>query len=998
MTIPPLRNVGDKLAGALGKLTSKQGPRFWRSLEELAETPEFLEYLHREFPSQASEWLDTTSRRQFLRLMGASLALAGVSGCAYNAPETIVPYVRMPEELVPGRPLFYASAVPLGGYAHGILVETHEGRPTKIEGNPDHPATLGASDPFLQASILSLYDPDRSQVVGHNGRISTWDDFLTVLIDEREKLLVEKGAGLRILTETITSPALAQQIKDLLTALPQARWHQHDPVGRGNTRAGAELAFGEIVEPVHHFEKASVILALDADFLGWGPAKLREARRFSAHREPGQGETAINRLYVAEPCPTITGAMADAHLPVRAHEVYSLALAVARAVGVEGVQAADTGLPTHEKWVTAVAADLKAHPGASLVVAGETQPREVHALTHALNQTLGNASKTVEYIPPIEIVAGDETNSLRALARDMTAGLVDTLVILGGNPAYDAPADLDFARSLAKVRLSIRLGLYEDETSSGCHWHVPEAHVLESWGESRAFDGTTTIQQPLIAALYGGKTSYELLAVLLGQPGRSGLDVLREYWKKHAPDGDFETFWRTALHNGLIADSAAKPKAVSLKLPSQLPPPPMPGAGELELIFRPDPTVWDGRFANNGWLQELPKPLTKLTWDNAALLSKATADRLGLSNEEMVELNYHGRKLFMPVWLAPGHADDSVTIHLGYGRTRAGRVGSHLGFSAYALRTSDAPWFGAGLGLHETGQRYPLATTQHHFNMEGRNLVRLGPNGPTEEEKEHIARDKTLFEVPEPQRLREVDKEGNSWGMVINLNTCIGCNACVAACQAENNIPIVGKEQVLANREMHWIRIDRYYDGSEANPKSFHQPVLCMHCEKAPCELVCPVAATSHSAEGLNEMTYNRCVGTRYCSNNCPYKVRRFNFLQYSDEQTPSLKLLYNPNVTVRPRGVMEKCTYCVQRINAARIAAAEEGGRRVGGNEVVTACQAACPTRAIVFGNLNDAAADVAKLKESPRNYSLLAELNTRPRTSYLTKLTNPNPGLEQE
>jgi MoCo/4Fe-4S cofactor protein with predicted Tat translocation signal len=1007
MTTPPQRRVARDLPEIRARLAGERGPRFWRSLEELAGSAEFEAFVRVEFPEQAEEWSDAASRRQFLRLMGASLALAGVSGCAFQPAESIVPAVEADAQVVPGRPLFFATAVPLDGYATGVLVESHMGRPTKIEGNPDHPAGLGGTDAFAQAEILGLYDPDRSQVVTHNGRVSTWDDFLAALIAERGRKLASKGAGLRILTEAVASPTLAHQIARVKEQFPESRWHQYEPVGLGHAREGARVAFGTAVVPVHHFDKADVILSLDADFLTWNPARLRDARAFTARRETTDR---MNRLYVVEPTPTITGAMADHRLPLPSRRIAGLAQAVAHELGIEGAAAAGAGPAEQARWVAAVAADLKAHCGSSLVLAGPPQPPEVHALAHALNHALGNVGKTVEYYPEATEGAGD----LRALVADMAAGRVDALLILGGNPAYDAPADVDFAGALAKLprgAISVRLGLYDDETSALCRWHVPEAHVLEAWGDARAFDGTATIQQPLIAPLYGGKSAIELLSALLGQPARPALEIVRDYWKGRKLADDFEPFWRDALHDGVVAGTADKPKDVAPKSLAELPKHEAGAEEGMEIVFRPDPTIWDGRFANNGWLQELPKPITRLTWDNAALVSPATAVRLGLKVDamedttEVVRLSYRGRSLRLPVWIVPGQADDAVTVHLGYGRTRAGRVGDGLGASAYALRTAAAPWFDSGLKVAGTGERARLAAMQHHQLMENRHLVRVATIGGfrakpdfAHEGEEEPGRDYTLYKDPEPQRRHEEQGEGNAWGMAINLNTCIGCGACVVACQAENNIPVVGKEQVIRGRNMHWIRIDRYYEGEDkSNPPTYFQPVPCMHCEKAPCELVCPVGATLHDAEGLNVMIYNRCVGTRYCSNNCPYKVRRFNFLEYNGKVSPSERLQKNPEVTVRSRGVMEKCSYCLQRITLARIAAEEEGRTTLRDGEVTTACAQACPTRAIAFGNLNDRQSEVVRLKQGPRNYGLLEGLNTRPRTTYLAKLINPGEATGQ-
>jgi MoCo/4Fe-4S cofactor protein with predicted Tat translocation signal len=993
-----------------GRLEATRGPQFWRSLEELAGTPEFQQYLGREFPSQASEWTDPVGRRQFLKLMGASLALAGVSGCAFQPPETIVPYVKAPEEYVREKPVFFASALTQGGYAAGVLVESWMGRPTKVEGNPDHPSNLGGTDPFIQASVLGLYDPDRSQVVTRNARVSSWEDFLEALIGIRQTLKADGGSGLRLLTETVTSPTLVEQVQALLKEFPKAKWYQYDPVTRDNARAGIKLAFGEDVEPVYHIDKADVIVSLDADFTTIGPGRLREARDFASRRTP-EVPGGMNRLYVLEPTPTCTGSLADHRLAVASSLIPAVAQAIAKGVGVEGITEAKALPAPIGSLVAAAVADLKAKRGAGLVLAGLGQPAAVHALAHAINQTLGNVGKTVDFVPPIEAAPADRVAGLRELAADMMAGKVLAILVAGGNPVYDSPVDINFAAALGKVPTSIHLGLYDDETSDYCHWHINEAHPLETWGDALGHDGTASIAQPLIAPLYDGKSVLEVVAALADGTSRSGLELIRGHWQAQKPGPGWDDFWKKTLREGFVAGTAAKPKAVTLKPLAGLAIP-SPAAGELEVVFRPDPALWDGRFANNGWLQELPRPFSLLTWDIGAYISPALAKDLKVENgkytgeSKFFELKVKGATIKIPLWIVPGQAEKTITLHLGQGRTRTGRVGTGVGSNAYLLRSSDALWTADGVTLTETSETTRLATVQHLNMIDPKgtdgDLIRVAtveeyrkdPKFASEHD-EHFTHDLTLFEDPLPQLNRE-QGEGNSWGMTIDLNTCIGCNACVVACQAENNIPVVGKDQVLKGRHMHWIRIDRYYEGSVDTPKIHHQPIPCMHCEKAPCEVVCPVAATTHSAEGLNEMTYNRCVGTRYCSNNCPYKVRRFNFLQYSDESTPSLKLLRNPEVTVRPRGVMEKCTYCVQRISAARITAEKEN-RRVRGNEVVTACQGACPTRAITFGNLNDPEADVVKLKKNPRNYALLAELNVRPRTTYLAKLTNPHPGLQE-
>ncbi|HET9223362.1 MAG TPA: TAT-variant-translocated molybdopterin oxidoreductase [Roseiflexaceae bacterium] len=972
-------------------LADARGRRYWRSLDELAATPEFQEFLHREFPRQASEWIDPSpvSRRNFLKLMGASLALAGLSGCAIVQPqEKIQPYVNKPDPLVPGLPLFYATAMPLSGYATGLLVRSHEGRPTKVEGNPDHPASLGATDVYAQASILGLYDPDRSQSVSSAGQPKTWTDFVAALAGAN--LGANGGAGLRILTETVTSPTLASQMQTLLQSFPQARWVAYEPAG-DNARVGAQQAFGQDVQVIYRFDQANVILSLDANFLQEAAGRVRYARDFIAGRLLREGRTTMNRLYVVESTPTITGAMADNRLPLKASQIDGFARAVAQGVGVASASgAAPAGVP--ENWIAALVADLQANRGRSLVIAGDGQPPAVHALAYAINAALGNAGATVVYSAPVAASPADQLAGLSQLTQEMAAGQVQALIILGGNPVYTAPADIAFADALKSVPFSAHLSLYLDETSALTTWHIPAAHYLEAWSDARAYDGTASIIQPLIAPLYGGKTAQEMVAALLGQPDAKSYDLVLANWQSQRRI-DFQTFWRTALNMGIVEGTAAE--VMTLAPSGTLAAAAAPAEG-LEISFHLDPAIWDGRFANNGWLQELPKPLTSLTWDNVAMVSPATATQRSLAPVDVVELSYKGRTLRAPVWVQPGQPDDSVAVTLGYGRTRAGLVGNGVGFNANALRTSDAPGFAVGVELSKVGETHQLASTQSHFTMEGRGFVQTATLEEYLQNPGFVHEGESEAHGPQPSLFPDYEYTGNKWGMVIDTNACINCNACVVGCQAENNIPVIGKAEVARSREMHWLKIDQYYSGDNLeNPEMLFQPRMCQHCEKAPCEVVCPVAATIHDNEGLNVMVYNRCVGTKYCSNNCPYKVRRFNFFQYSKKDVPILMLAANPEVTVRDRGVMEKCTYCVQRISAARIVADREG-RPIADGEVRTACQQACPTNAIVFGNLNDANSQVAKLKAQEDSYGLLGELGTQPRTSYLPRIRNPNPALE--
>jgi molybdopterin-containing oxidoreductase family iron-sulfur binding subunit len=982
------------LATVKAQIEETTGPEYWRSLEELAGSDEFQEMLHREFPKGASEWLDDFSRRGFLKTMGASLALAGLTGCTRMPITEIVPYVRQPENVVPGRPMFYATAFTLGGYASPILVESHLFRPTKVEGNPQHPASLGGTDVYAQASLLDLYDPDRAKDITYLGDVRSWNAFVEAL---RGPMSAEKsiaGNGVRILTQTVSSPTLAAQIRSYLDANPQAKWHVYEPISRDNVVEGAKMAFGEPVETRYDFSKADVIVSLDADFLYAGfPGSARYTRDFAARRNP---DANMNRLYVVESTPSSTGMKADHRLPMKAAEIEKFAALLQFAL------MANSNLPASAgelgNIAKAIAGDLSIHWGSSVVVAGDHQPPGVHAIAHFINQGLLNVGKTVFYTDPVDANTVNRSESLHTLVEDMRAGKVDLLLILGGNPAYDAPAELEFASALKSnaVSLKVFLGTHRNETAELCHWHVPEAHYLESWSDARAYDGTVSIIQPLIEPLYGGKSAHEIITILAGQSGLTGRELVQTYWQKQHAGPDFDAFWRKSLHDGWIAGTTYAPKNV--KAPN-FPASQSTSANAVELNFRRDPSIFDGRFSNNGWLQELPKPLTKLTWDNPIMIGPAMAERLKLNFKDVAELEFNGKKVKGAVWIQAGHPDNSITVFLGYGRTRAGRIGTGTGFDVYPLRTSQAPWFADGAQLRPTGDTYQLASTQGYQTMETpdkserplvqeRSLAEYKKEPNFAKEGEPPA-DLTLYKP------FDYSKETYSWGMAIDLNSCVGCNNCIVACQSENNVPVVGKEQTLKGRHMHWLRVDAYYNGPRENPKGFFQPVPCMQCENAPCELVCPVQATVHSSEGLNDMVYNRCVGTRYCSNNCPYKVRRFNFLLFEDWETPQFKLMRNPDVTVRSRGVMEKCTYCVQRINERRIDA-ERADSTIKEGDLQTACQQSCPANAIVFGNLNDPSSQVNKWKAQARNYSLLGELNTRPRTTYLAEVRNPNPELE--
>ena len=984
---------------------SLSGRTYWRSLDQLADRDDFRRWLHREFPENAEE-LSAPSRRSMLKLMAASFGLAGLTACR-RPVEHIMPFSRGVEDIIPGKAVYYATSTTRGGVSTGLLVESNDGRPTKIEGNPKHPSSLGAASAFDQATVLGLYDPDRSKAVMHDGGPSNWDEFEAFTRSHFGSQ--GDGAGLWFLSETTQSPTMQGLRDEALRTFPKARWVEYEPLVSGEPTAGARVAFGRPAAVRHHFDKADVIVSLDCDFLGQDSETTIPVREFSRRRRVASETDSMNRLYVAEAQYTMTGAMADHRLRVRVGDTTALAVALARELKLlpAELKILNNAVSKQDKWVAAVARDLERHGGRSLVVASPRQPAAVHALVYWINEALDNVGRTVSYTDPVGDVGGPR--GIAELTKTMAAGDVETLVMLGGNPAYDAPADLKFAERLDKVPVSIHLGSDVNETAALATWHLPRAHDLEAWGDGRAHDGTITFQQPLIAPLYGGRSAIEVLAVVSGHKDRRGYDLVRNHWLATwgGPAGGnsaeqaetaeaTEKDWRRCLHDGLLADSArpvikvlvdpaAVKQAVSTLEPSE--------PDRLEVAFYADSCVWDGRFANNGWLQEAPDPMTKLTWDNAALVSPATAESLVLETGDVIAIELAGAEAEMPVWVQPGHADHAISLALGYGRRRVGRVGDGVGHNAYPIRTSAGMGFCSGASICKTGRRHVFASTQEHHSMEDRPLVREATLG---EYGRHPEFAKEAVEHPPLLSLYDEHSydEGYQWGMSIDLNSYIGCNGCLVACQSENNIPVVGKQEVLNGREMHWIRLDRYYTGDPEEPEAVSQPVNCQQCENAPCENVCPVQATVHSPEGLNDMTYNRCVGTRYCANNCPYKVRRFNYLDFHEGIEESQQMAFNPNVTVRVRGVMEKCTYCVQRIQEKKIAARAEG-REVADGEIKTACQQTCPAEAIVFGNINDPESRVSKLKHQNRDYAMLGELNTKPRTTFLAKLRNPNPEL---
>ena len=994
-----------------------------------------------EFRPGASAWDPRFSRRAFMQTMGASLALAGAYGCSDKPKEAIVPYVDQPEQIVPGEPLFFATALLRSGYARGVIVQSHEGRPTKIEGNPDHPASHGAADVSMQAAVLSLYDTKRSQTVTLAGEPVTWGAF----VEAFKERVHEDGAGVGILTGAITSPALIDQLDRVLRKYPKAKRYTAEAIDRANARAGAQSALGQPYEPIYHIDQCDVIVSLDSDFLWDEPGSLTYARHFADGRRVRDDNLKMSRLYVAESAFSLTGTKADHRLPVQPAEIAQLANALLQRINGENSSPLK---PAQQQWLDAAAHDLLAARGRSLIIVGESQPPEVHAVATAINAALGNLDQTIDYIAPVTDQRG---GSLADLMRDLSRDDISTLLIFSDNPVRRSPGDLALGDAIGKLssvrnpdgslkNFVVHHGLYANETTFVSQWHVPAQHTLETWGDARAYDGTISIIQPLIAPLYQGHAVSDVLGLMLGEPDLSAYETLRRYWRQQTkinqPDA-FDQWWNRALQRGVIENTASPRIKMSATATPMLASP--KAIAGLQLVLRPDYSIWDGCDFNNPWLQELPRPLTKIVWGNAAIMSFPTARRHGLHDDDVVRLSVDQHTLEAPVLVSPGVADDVIVLHLGYGQhkivsnaTAVDVVPDLFGVNAYRLRMAGALWT-TPVTLEKIDRTEHVVRTHNHHAMavdtddpsvksDLTPQVVATPETSDDDLKLHnrkLIRAATLAQrKDDPDFVRKMNEKvdslyntwdyskGQQWGMSIDLTTCIGCNACIVACQAENNIPVVGPDQVDREREMHWIRIDNYVGGPEESPRVYHQPVPCMHCENAPCEYVCPVGATSHSVDGLNQMTYNRCVGTRYCSNNCPYKVRRFNFFNYTAGSKNEFGMQRNPNVTVRSRGVMEKCSYCVQRIVYARrkTEIAQLNAEANGATDDVvhpmmerlqTACQQTCPTNAIVFGDIRDPKSKVAALKADPMNYGLLEELTTKPRTTYLAHLSNPNPAL---
>jgi len=1016
------------------------GRTYWRSLGEYSRTPDFEEWLHREFPAGAAEWEnDPLSRRTFLRLMGASLALAGLSLSGCRRPEAhLVPFTQSPEWVIPGKKMSFATAQPRRRGAVPLLATTFDGRPIKMEGNPLHPLSLGASDNFSQASILDLYDPSRRQHPTRSGKKITPSDWDKEIVRIRDESASTAGSSLAILADELLSPTRDRLRAELQKQFPQATWAVYEPLAPGRDLEASALVFGDNTEFRPNLSAASTVLSLDCDFLGSDEGDISDTRGFAAGRRTRKPGDSTNRLYVVEPRFSLTGTMADHRLRLRSGSVGPFLLELARQIRTAKPsadlntllsQSPDLTLPegVDPAWIRECATDLVAHGKQSLILVGRRLPVSLQALALALNAALGSVGSTLIVQPRRSI----PSSNINQLAGKIRSGTIRTLIILGGDPAYNAPADLNWPALQSSVPNTIHLAQHPNATSKQSTWSIPGTHYLESWGDALASDGSYLSIQPMIQPLWDGQSQLDLLSKLLGQPKPIGPGLIRDTFtqRTNLSGEKLDQAWNDFVREGFLTASTTTlaPRTPNLNsvagLLSRVENSAAEDISSLEFNFIQSGAVDDGRYANNGWMQEWPDPMTKLTWDNGILMSQDTAKSLGLKNEiikgilvaDVVQATLAGRSIEAPALIVPGHANFSVSLPLGYGQEELGPVAKGSGFNAYCLRTSMTDYHGVGLQLKKVGKTRELAVTQEHQVMEGRDLVR---EATVSEFQQNPAWVKTVgmdAHIPKNQSFYPNPKlDGqHQWAMVVDLSTCTGCNACVTACTAENNIPIVGKDQVMKGREMHWIRVDRYFTGEPDAPESVSQPIACMQCENAPCETVCPVNATVHNEEGLNVMAYNRCIGTRYCANNCPYKVRRFNFFDYNQRALDKLywgplapkgteetiKLQKNPNVTVRMRGVMEKCTFCVQRIEdakiTARVRARDSSDLKIPKGTLKTACQQACPAEAIVFGDLLDESSEVTQQRALPQNYSLLEYLNVRPRLTYLGRIRNPNPAM---
>jgi len=1007
-------------------MPQNENTKYWRSLEQLENSPEFEQYLRREFPDAAEIAPTGVSRRRWMQLMGASFAIgAGAAGCRYPE-EGIAPFSVRPENRIPGKPEKFATTLKLAGRVLPVVATSYDGRPIKVDGNNEHPHVSG-SDVFALSSILHLYDPDRSRKpverTGKERFTREWSEFRTKWNDLAKSLSGDASGKLAILHQRNSSPSVLAQMELVAKRFPQARWFQYDSVD-GNLTAATEKAFGKNLSPQYHIDKADILVALDADILGADPNSGIHGKKYASRRSPEQGE--MNRMYVVESGFTTTGMSADHRLAISPQRMASLVFDLEARVDAALSNGAISDPPEDksEKLLTAMVNDLVSHKGKSLLVGGDHLDIETLVRIWRINDKLGNLNETVSFIE-LPVLNRENTGSIQQLTQALNGGEVSTLLVVGGNPVYDAPRDVEFGTAIEKAEHRFYYGDYENETSVRCGWHLPASHGLEQWGDAISSDGTYCLAQPLIEPIFDTFDPIQLLGMIADQPVDNSLDVVKQTIAASYTSLTGSAAWKKVVHDGFIADSA--PKSTQVELASDL------GLTEVdkdawktaatdkfEAIFRPGHSTYDGSFANNGWLQEAPEPITKVTWDNVLTINISTARRLGIKQAELVDVTANGQTVRLPAFLQPGQAADVLGLSLGYGRTHAGMVAGNVeegvepvGVDVGPLRTTASIFVATDVSIKPTGETVPLATTQDHFAIDtlGMNEIahrvpELVREGTAEEYEINEEFAETLGpHMPHEGSLwTEFSYDDHKWGMSIDLTKCIGCNACTIACQSENNVPIVGKDAVLVGREMHWMRVDRYFSGDMEEPKAVSQPVTCHHCETAPCESVCPVAATVHSDEGLNDMVYNRCIGTRYCGNNCPYKVRRFNYLdwrasdyRFEEANKELAKLVHNPEVTVRNRGVMEKCTYCVQRIQNSKIEAKADR-RALGPNEIKTACQEACASEAIKFGDLNNPESDVAKAHANPRAYAMLKELNVKPRTKYLARITNPHPWLAPE
>jgi MoCo/4Fe-4S cofactor protein with predicted Tat translocation signal len=958
------------------------GKEYWRNLDQIADTPEVIQLLQKEFPDNAEDINNPVSRRKFLGLMSASLAFAGLASCR-KPVEKIVPYVQAPENIIPGIPKYYATTATRAAHAYGMLVESHEGRPTKIEGNDKHPSSMGKSNTYLQAEILNLYDPDRAKNVTRDGKDVTFEDFVTFWKEKHAEFLANQGEGLALVSGEFSSPSMHRLYSTFKKVFPKADWAVYEAVNQANINKGIEAAAGKKLRARYNFDKAKVIVSIDSDFLGTANDAIANSLGFANGRRVKTEKDDMNRLYIVESSFSITGGMSDHRQQLSQTQIEAFTVQLAAALGVTDKGAA----VVPEEWMKALAADLKSNPSASIVIAGNRQSAETHALVFAINAALANNNNTISYHDDAYAVLDDGSVS------DLFKKKINTLITLDNNIAYTLSGDSEIMKALGTIENKICFSMFADETAKISNWHIAASHFLEFWGDASAVDGTLSIVQPLIAPLYKTKSPLEFLNVLVSTENKKDYDLVKESWKSLL-NSSSEKPWRKVLHDGLFAvdnkvNATLKNKIVPDVSINSL------SKDNLEIVFYTSWATYDGRYSNNGWLQEAPNPVTKISWDNAALISPKTATEFGIKSRDLIKISVNGKELEIVAFVLPGQTDYVIALDLGYGRKEVGRIADGTGFDVYTLRNTPLLHSVSGALISKTGSTYVLANTQDNISMEGRPLIREATLA--EYKKGDNFEPEQTDHPPLKSLFDDYDySKGYQWGMAIDLNSCTGCNTCVIACQSENNIPVIGKEQVEKGREMHWMRMDRYFAGDLNKPEMVYQPVACQHCENAPCEQVCPVQATLHDEEGLNVMTYNRCVGTRYCANNCPYKVRRFNFFNFTKDMPETIQMAQNPDVTVRFRGVMEKCTYCTQRIQKAKIDAKNEG-RMAKDQDYMTACQQACPSNAIVFGNINDPESEVTKIKKLNRNYALLGELNIRPRTTYLAKLRNPNPAIEK-